>query len=174
MRSSVGYYGATTSDPSSHPAGLTVGTPTAGTVNAIKGQDGTATVPAGDVGQVIMATFSNVSVNSATVGIQLAVITLTPGDWDVWARASTANNNTSIGVGHELGTTLPGVDIFPGISTTSRYVAINNPNGSNLSCDMAIPPLKVSANTDVYFLAESTSAGNSHSEYGYIAARRRS
>lgn len=152
--------------------GGTVWTATTGFKGVTDGSDASS----GQVGEYITSNIvigSAVSMSSGTTG-PITLISLTAGDWDVWA-----NVITNPAVGTTTGT------LEVGISTTSSALPTAPANGGNNinsfvsssgagfvqggNCMMRV---SIASTTTVYIVALANFSGGSLSAYGSIQARR--
>lgn len=149
-------------------------TPTITTPNII----GTATndnAAAGSVGEVISSTVLNAAAVAltSTVAANVTSISLTPGDWDVWANVATkpAGGTTTSGVTGAINTVSATLPTYPngGAVTDMPYAA-----GAGQSCTFSVGKMRLSlaVTTTVYLVAQSTFAVSTSAAYGFIGARR--
>lgn len=133
---------------------------------------------AGDIGEEMEGVVASGAATALTTVTAKSVtsITLTPGDWDVWAYAGfTGNAATTVNyVIGSISTTNNTLD-----QTRSRW-ASKEPMGATLFATLANVQFacgedrfSVSTNTVVYLIAEASFATNTCSAFGTIIARRR-
>jgi hypothetical protein len=121
---------------------------------------------AGNVGELIESSVTGVSITS-TVQTNVTSISLTAGDWDVWANIGISGTSTSV--------------IRGTITTTSATIG-SGPNGGafllfagdQVGGFMPIGQkrLSLSATTTVYLVTQTTGTGTLTAN-GYLGARRR-
>lgn len=146
----------------------TITTPTITTPTIV----GTATnnnAAAGSVGEFVTATSSSVSM-AANTSVNVASVSLTAGDWDVWGTVQFVSGATTIGTG----------GFNCSVSTTSGTAGSQQGgmNGVALAagaapfCTSPAIRLSLSATTTVYIIGAANYSGTATGN-GYIAARRR-
>lgn len=137
-------------------------------------QNGTATndnAAAGEIGEFMSNTGSNIALTTGTAA-QVATVTLTAGDWDVWGSiaflpAATTTSSTLLGVVSLTSASASGI-----ASPCTTSMAYAGTAGANQSVPVGVCRVSVATNTPVYvnidaFFAVSTAQGN-----GTIFARR--
>jgi hypothetical protein len=128
---------------------------------------------AGDIGELLVATGSGVSLTTATAA-NICSITLTPGDWDVSGQCvfngAGATVTSNITLSHS--TTSATQDATVGKQQSFRF------NGGSGFADMGfgvcLMPYRysVTANTTVYLVGTATFTTSTYQGTGRIAARR--
>lgn len=148
-----------------------VGIPGAGSVSsgAIRGVTDGSDAKAGIVGEYLTNTGSGVALTTA-VGANIATVTLTPGDWDVWGNVAiqpdgTANMTLMNGSISSTSATAAGVPY-----NTQRALAF--PTNSNQTVAGIARRFNVTVNTPVYLVATCAFSGGAVTASGFIAARR--
>lgn len=130
---------------------------------------------AGQVGEVIESEVLSGSAVSATTAVTFNVtsISLTAGDWDVWATVANFSNAATV-------TTA----LVAGITTTSATLPVSPnkgafvnfqqtfPTGSNNTISVGKMRLSLSTTTTVYLVMRLVFSVNTNAGYGYIGARR--
>ena len=139
---------------------------------AIPGVAGGGSATAGNVGEIvsqIVPSGSAVSLTTATIA-DIATISLTPGDWDVWATLAITLSAATVIRGW-IGT-LSATD--PGAPNSGAYVLSNPPAAFTAAQVFPVGTLSVETGTTatVYLSAEVTFTGSA-SGYGALFARRR-
>jgi hypothetical protein len=141
---------------------------------SIEGSKGAVEPAAGYVGETIS---SNVLVGSAVslttnVGANITSISLTAGDWDIWATGivSPASGTITQSSNLAISTTSATLPTFPnnGGAMTAPSAAASNPVG--LFCQMR---LNISSTTTVYLVGQVAFTVSTCKMYGFIGARRR-
>ncbi len=129
------------------------------------------------VGQLVESNVASGSAVSATstAPIRVTLISLTAGDWDVWANVGslvdvTTTTSQLAGAISLVDNTLPtspnggGYFLLDGLSVAA---------GKNLLLPVGMMRITVAAPTDVYLVGQATFATSTLGLYGYIGARRR-
>ncbi len=161
-------------------SGAATGTVSLGTsANAfsLAGVPTNSNAAAGQVGEYISATTPAGAPVVLTTGVAatIASISLTAGDWDVWAAAGFSPGATttisSVAAGINITPSMPG----PGNASPAAYSVIAATLTTGASQVMALAPTRVSAatTTTVYMLAQASFGVAAMSGFGTIEARRR-
>jgi hypothetical protein len=152
---------ATTAFVTSSP---TINTPT------INGVTNGAVAGAGQVGQPITATGTNVALTSGTPTNVTSII-LTAGDWDVFAGFAFAGASSAVSTVQSCGISTTSAT-FSGAGT---YAGIGWSTSANGGFAGAVPTqvINVTTNTTVYLVAQANYSPGSVSVTGTITARRR-
>lgn len=134
--------------------------------------DGSSAAP-GVIGEVITAKPSAIVPLTSTVVTQIAVLNLTPGDWDVRA---TVNVSASAAVLSSIATNF-GVASGAGVSNPPFNGAVGSIGGPSFtSAYMILPPVQLSFNvtTPIYLNAQGTFASGTAqaNTVSWIQARR--
>lgn len=136
-------------------------------VGSRKGVTDGTNAAAGEIGEVLSNTTSNVSVTSAAA-VNLASVTLTPGDWDVKGVArfdQTANGTTAVVAC--LNTSSATLAPFPDTTQINGLSA-----GGNQQFSAPTKRYSISANTTVYLVGICTFSTGTVTGRGFIEARR--
>lgn len=144
----------------------------------IPGVASSAAAPAGDVGEYIS---SQIALGSAVVfstGVpgDITFITLTPGDWDVWANLTTAPDvtTTQSAISGWINT-VTATDPTP--PNGGAYAQLQHPIAAGLSQTLSLGSMTIqvpAATTQkVYLSANIAFALSTLGAYGFIGARRR-
>lgn len=141
----------------------------------VKGASDASTAAAGYVGEVIsssIAVGSAVSLTS-TIAKTITSISLTAGDWDVWAvlntnPASTTTTSVATGSISTTNNTLSTQSINTPLATISGASGATQPQVFSIGPGQQ----NISATTTIYLVANVTFAVSTMSAYGYIMARR--
>jgi hypothetical protein len=138
--------------------------------------DGSA-AGAGVVGQIISANASTVSVTSGATP-NIATITLSAGDWDVWGQLEflPASTTAITALGASVSATSGGFD--SGISnavsyTISRGIAFTGTGAATIALQSGEASISVNTNTTFYLSAFSLFTVSTMTATGKIQARRR-
>ena len=140
---------------------------------AIPGTNAVGLAAAGNVGEIISATVASGSAVSLTnaVAANIASVTLTPGDWDVWATLA-VTPATSMTVFSGWISAVSAVD--PGAPNGGAYV-LSQPVAA-LTAVQVMPigtlTVEVGTSTPIYLSAKVTFTGTA-TAYGALIARRR-
>lgn len=162
-----------------------LGTPTSGTLTNCTGlplSAGTTctstndNASAGQVGQIVESTVLVGSAVSATSGVTLNVtsISLTAGDWDVWANVVTNPNaaTTSTRMAGAISDTSAAFPTAPAGGAYSINI-FSASAGANTAFGFGMTRVSISSTTTYYLVANVTFAVNTMGVYGYLGARRR-
>ncbi len=125
-------------------------------------------VTAGDVGEYVESVVLASSPVSFTTGVQkdLTTISLTAGDWDVYANLGFTGTTITLNKGWISTTSASEPD--------SAYESFCFPQSTQIRCNLTIPPrrLSLSGTTTVYVSGQANGTGTI-TGYGFISARRR-
>jgi len=136
-------------------------------VGSRKGVADGSNAPAGEIGEVLTSTTSNVAVSSAAA-VNLTSLTLTPGDWDVKGVVrfdQTANGTTAIVAC--LNTSSATLAPFPDTTQINGISA-----GGNQQFSAPTKRYSISTNTTVYLVGICTFSTGTVTGRGFIEARR--
>lgn len=133
---------------------------------------GTATndsASAGNIGELLSSTFSGTTVTGNT---DVASLTLTPGDWDIYGNATFVGSTAGVWTSNFLG--------YSTVSATygnpDTYIGDNSVGfGTNSTQGYIMPgaPIKVASNTTYYMIAQCNHTTGTVAAYGGFYARRR-
>jgi hypothetical protein len=148
------------------------------TVNKVKGATAGGSAAAGDVGEYLSTIVLVASeVNISTAAANVASLSLTAGDWDVFGEAwidtsaGTVSGKTTVSITTSSATTptVPGDNVA---RSTVNYVPLTS---TTTSFVIPVGPAKVSSAspTTVFLVGSCVVSGGTVSGYGKICARRR-
>lgn len=147
------------------------------TTPTINGVDNGSSAGAGVVGQVISSVVIPGSAISLTndIAVDVTNISLTAGDWDVYARVGfTLDGATTItGVAGGINTTSATLPLASDLAASVEVLNATLTAGGAQTINLGSAHINVSGVTTVYLIARATFAVNTASAYGAIWARRR-
>lgn len=135
--------------------------------NAVSGVTNASNAPAGAIGEVLTNSASGTSVSSATP-TDIVVLTLTPGDWDVygWIRFIPTGTITNPQAG--VSTTAATLPTPPDPSYFNSAGASNPARGQSLGAKR----VNISVTTNVSVVGQATIGSGTLTADGYIWGRR--
>jgi len=148
------------------PAGTTLNQP------LIVGVTNGSAAAAGNVGQPLSTTVPSGSAVALTGGIpaNIGSLSLTAGDWDVWANMCTnpAGTTTQQTVGFSVSTASATMNVSQEVAMPYGAAA-----GNSVCAQVPMAPLNVSTTTTVFMVALSNFSVATNSAFGNLWARRR-
>lgn len=131
---------------------------------------------AGSVGEIISASVDFTSAVNLIDGttVMITSITLSAGDWDVWAVAATKPQPATLTINYNAGISLSS-SLLPPITINTAVAQLTNVHGSATeSISMSVGPCaqNVTVPTAVYLLMNCSFTSGTLGGYGYIMARR--
>lgn len=157
---------------------ITTASVTFSTTTGIVGSTTNDSAAAGSVGQLIetIVLVGSAVAMTSTVSVNIASVSLTAGDWDVWAEfwtapaAGTTTSKIQAGITQTTGT-LPTV---PATGTSlNTLTGITTAATESVTIPVASCRQSLSGTTTVYLVANTTFAVSTMGGYGKISARRR-
>lgn len=129
----------------------------------------------GDIGEILETSVSSgasVTLTTATAA-NIATVTLTAGDWDVWANIVVAPGTASV-ISQTFGWISSQSATFPVTPNAGAYAGyqITLTAGNGISLPVGMRRVSVSSTTDIY-LSTFVSFSSGCTAHGYIGARRR-
>ena len=159
-------------------ADITLGRLTFNTTSGIIGTTTNDSAAAGSVGELLSTVVlvgSSVAMTT-TVSVNIATLSLTAGDWDVWGSiwtnpaAGTITTKVQAGINATTGT-LP---TTPALGTCySELSGITSAASEGLVTTMSPTRISVSTTTNIFLVGQATFTVSTLSGYGNILARRR-
>lgn len=161
-----------------------LGAATATTINGstvspghYSGEPSTGSAVSGEIGEYISSTVASGSAIGLTSsnGVNITSITITPGDWDVFASAvyTTAATTSVTRLTASLSLTSATLDISPGRNSSMIFTAVV-PGATQAALTKELVPMRfsVSTNTTIFLVVEGIFTISTMTGYGMISARR--
>lgn len=144
--------------------------------SVLKGVTDASNAAAGMVGEQLAVSQATAVALTSNVTANIATLALTPGDWSVSGVvifAATGGAPTALGAAiSATSATLPTpAQIAAGTGNMTQY-RLSFTNGQSQTMQAGIIRMNVSANTNVYLVAQGTFGGGTYTATGYVSARR--
>ena len=158
---------------------IATGTITAG---GYVGNTSSATVPAGQVGEIVQQIFPVLSAAPSAQWITCSTITLTAGSWEIWAIAISSGNGATYTAGVDFATRISTTNAVTSQGTNNNTLGLDwmpespNVTGSATYIESSTYPLKIFVNiatsTTYYLLGEASYSSGTPKWFGSMTACR--